>query len=168
MRKKNIIVLMVVVAAVASIGSLQVSQAQGQQDARAGMMRIVGLGQFTSLPSETDGTIYLPVHSTDRQLTFTSEQWANSNNEIVSLLWNGTTLPQQVTICGHKLSMIQGALRSSASDESLYFPVTVTATGLAVPNDGCFSVTPVAFLRMRGITTIARTQLPGLTVTARY
>lgn len=168
MRRFNFVIIFLAVAGLVWATSSLTSRAQGQQDQRASMMRIVGLGQFTSLPSEADGTLYLPVHSTDRQMTLTAEQWANTNNEVAPLLWNGAILPTEVTICGRKLSMIQGGLRTSATDETVYFPVTVKATGLAVPNEGCFAVTPVAYLRIKGITTIARTQLPSVTIIARY
>lgn len=168
MRRFFLTVFLLAIAALIWSSASQTGRAQGQQDQRASMMRIVGLGQFTSLPTESDGTSYLPVHSTDRQMTLTAEQWANSNNEVAPLLWNGTILPTHITICGHKLSMIQGGLRTSATDETVYFPVTVSATGLAVPNDGCFAVTPVAYLRIKGITTIPRLQLPSVTVWARY
>lgn len=168
MRGFNLIVILVLAATVVWAFSVQRSAAQAQAEARAAYMRIVGLGMQMPLPSEADGMPYLPVHSTDRQMTFTAEQWANSNNEIAPLLWNSTIMPKQVTICGHRLTMIQGTLRTSANDDSYYFPVTVNATGLAVPNDGCFSVTPVAYLRIKGITTIPRAQLPNVTVTATY
>ncbi len=168
MRRIFSVLFLLGIVAFMGLAFSRTSRAQGQQDQRASMMRIVGLGQFTSLPSEADGTMYLPVHSTDRQMTLTAEQWANSNSEVAPLLWNSTILPTEVTICGHKLSMIQGGLRTSATDETVYFPVTVKATGLAVPNDGCFAVTPVAYLRIKGITTIPRTQLPSVTVWARY
>ena len=60
------------------------------------------------------------------------------------------------------------SMRPSPTDESFYFPASVSATGLPVANDGCFSVTPVAYLRIKGITTLPRTQLPNVVVVASY
>ena len=74
----------------------------------------------------------------------------------------------RVTICGRRLSIIQGGMRTSTTDESTYFPVTVNATGLTMPNEGCYSITPVAYLRIKGITTMPRAQLTTAVVTARY
>ena len=131
-------------------------------------MRIVGLGA-TNVPLPTDSNLrpYLPTQPDDRQLSFDAETWQKTG-EVMSLLLDNTLLPRQVTICGRRLSIIQGGMRTSTTDESTYFPVTVNATGLTMPNEGCYSMTPVAYLRIKGITTMPRTQLTTAVVTARY
>ncbi len=143
-------------------GSSISAQSQGGSQ----LVRLVGLGQFGSIPTDASGTPYLPTRD-DRQMIFSSENWQNAG-EVMPLLLNSSLLPKQVTICGNRLSMIQASLKNNPNEESLYFPVTVNGTRTVVPDEGCYSITPVAFLRIKGIGTMSRAQLPYVTVWARY
>lgn len=162
--------LIVVTAVVTWFTASLVTAAQAQQS-NGSYIRIVGLGANNSVPLPTDasGNVYLPVRTQtdDRQITFDGEMW-QQRGEVESLLLNHQTLPRQVSICGRRLSLIQAAMTPSQTDESTYFPLTVSATGLSVPNEGCYSVTPVAYLRIKGITTMTKAQLPQVVVVARY
>jgi hypothetical protein len=59
-------------------------------------------------------------------------------------------------------------LKNNPNEESLFFPVTVNGTRTVVPDEGCYAITPVAFLRIKGIGTMSRGQIPNVTVWARY
>ncbi len=100
-------------------------------------------------------------------MSFSIETWQNSG-EVMPLLLNCSLLPKHVTICGNRLSIIQSSLKNNPNEESLFFPVTVNGTRTVVPDEGCYSITPVAYLRIRGIGTMTRAQLPNVTVWARY
>lgn len=145
----------------ASFSSVQ-AQAQGSNTA----VRIVGLGQGTSLPTDATGTPYLPMRD-DRQLAISTESWLK-DGDVTTLLLNSSLLPKQVTICGTRLSTIQGTLKRDQSDEAIYFPLTVNGTRAVLPDEGCYSVTPVAYLRIKGLSTTARSQMPNVQVWARY
>ena len=143
-------------------GSSSSAQSQGGSQ----LVRLVGLGQFGSIPTDANGSPYLPTRD-DRQMTISGETWQNGG-EVMSLLLNSSLIPKQVTICGNRLSMIQASLKNNPNEESLYFPVTVNGTRTVVPDEGCYAITPVAFLRIKGIGTMSRGQLPNVTVWARY
>ena len=160
------VILLIVIALWTAAAIRGGAQAQG---GFGNGVRIVGIGtQSSPLPTRSDGSQGLPVKGEDRQLTFTAEQWQNGGTDVVSLLYSNTILPRQVTICGHKLTMIQGSLMNNATDESYYFPLTIVGTRLAVPDDGCYSMTPVAYLRIRAIMKVPREQLTNAIVTAVY
>lgn len=66
------------------------------------------------------------------------------------------------------MTIIQAAMMPSQTDETTYYPVTVNGTVLNVPNEGCYSITPVAYLRIKGVSTMTRAQLPKVVMVARY
>jgi hypothetical protein len=163
--------LAVALAVLAWFAGSVVTAARAQR-ALGAFVTIEGLGHLGNtnpLPFDAAGNPYIPVQTpTDgRQTSFDAEMW-QQHGELMSLLMDSKTLPKQVTVCGRKLSMIQGALAPSQTDESTYFPLTVAGTGLNVPVEGCFSITPVAYLRIKGIMTMSRAQLPQVVVVARY
>ncbi len=167
MRVSKPVVLLLSAAALVWVVSLFISNAHGQNTVGS-PVAIVSLGMQRQLPTDSDGTPYLPVRTEDRQFTFDAEMWQKRGTDVMPLLLNGTVLPKQVTICGHRLSMIQGTMRANAVDESSYFAVTLNGSAQTMPNDGCFSITPVAYLRIKGIITIPPTQLTNAIVMARY
>ncbi len=167
MRTSKLVMLFVTAAAVVGLISLVLSKAYGQ-GTLSSPVTITGLGSQKQLPTDAEGSPYLPVQTADRQFTFDAESWHRKGVDIMPLLLDGNVLPRQVIICGQRLSMIQGSLRTSAVDESVYFPLTISGTAQTVPNAGCFAITPVASLRIKGIVTIAPSQLTTAVVTAKY
>jgi hypothetical protein len=157
--------ILLLVLGAAMLAWLVSNPIHGQTQATGTLTRIIGLGQ-SPLPTDATGNPYLPMRD-DRQLAFGIENW-QSTGEVMTLLLNGTLLPRQVTICGNRLSLIQASLKTSQHDENPYFAVTVNGTRVPVPDEGCYSITPVAYLRIKGITTKDRTTLPNVNVWARY
>ncbi len=166
MRTSRPIVLFFGAAALVWLLASLVSNAQGQ-GSTGSPVSIVALGSRKTLPTDAEGNPYLLVQNQAPQFMFDAESWQKKGNDVMPLL-NGSAMPQQVVICGHRLSMIQGSMRGGGVDESSYFPLTLNGSAETMPNDGCFSVTPVAYLRIKGIIMIPLNQLTTAVVTARY
>jgi hypothetical protein len=112
------------------------SSAQSEQELK--LVRIVGLGN-NLIPNDASGTPYLPTRD-DRQMTFDSVAW-QSSGEVVPVLLSSYLIPKQVTICGNRLSVIQGSLKNNPNEDIRFFPLTINGTSTVVPDEGCYSVT---------------------------
>lgn len=105
------------------------------------------------------------------QAVFTTDSWGQPGSppDILELSHN-SKLPQELEICGRGLRLVTGTLfsRLDADQYELYFPLTVPRSTVAVPNEGCFFITPVARMRIRNFSSLTAETRPRVLIVAKY